>query len=211
MKTFSALLEALLFSPRRSVKQAHLVNWLTQTPADDKGWGIAALTDELSFAHVKGSVIRQLAAEVTDPELFALSYDFVGDLAETVALLWPQQNDSDHDVPPLSDIVETLMTARRGTALPLLAEWMNIMTTSERWALLKLATGGMRVGVSARMVRLALSEAYQEDVTEIEEIWPLISPPYHELFDWLEGRGLRPQSRGAGCIQASYACPTNRR
>ncbi len=196
MKTFSALLEALLFSPRRSVKQAHLVNWLTQTPADDKGWGIAALTDELSFAHVKGSVIRQLAAEVTDPELFALSYDFVGDLAETVALLWPQQNDSDHDVPPLSDIVETLMTARRGTALPLLAEWMNIMTTSERWALLKLATGGMRVGVSARMVRLALSEAYQEDVTEIEEIWPLISPPYHELFDWLEGRGLRPQSRG---------------
>ncbi|MDC3286188.1 cisplatin damage response ATP-dependent DNA ligase [Alphaproteobacteria bacterium] len=196
MRAFSTLLEALIFSPRRSVKQAHLVSWFKQTPVLDRGWGLAALTGDLSFPHVKAGVVRQLATQVTDPELFALSYDFVGDLAETVALLWPQTEQANTDIPPLVDIVEGLMATKRGDAVTLLSGWMDIMTTSERWALLKLATGGMRVGVSARMVRLALSAAYKVDVAEIEEMWPLLSPPYDELFGWLEGVAPRPQSEG---------------
>ena len=61
MKPFADLLEALIFSPRRSVKSAHLVRWIKQTSFPDKGWGIAALIGELNFPHLKASVIRQLA------------------------------------------------------------------------------------------------------------------------------------------------------
>ena len=120
MRAFSTLLEALIFSPRRSVKQAHLVSWFKQTPVLDRGWGLAALTGDLSFPHVKAGVVRQLATQVTDPELFALSYDFVGDLAETVALLWPQTEQANTDIPPLADIVEGLMATKRGDAVTLL-------------------------------------------------------------------------------------------
>src|SRR6056300_1274219 len=91
MRGFSELLDALIFSPRRNVKLAHLAGWLRQTPHPDRGWGLAALTGDLRFAHVKAGVVRELAAEVSSPDLFALSYDFVGDLAETVALLWPSE------------------------------------------------------------------------------------------------------------------------
>ena len=89
MRAFSDLLEVLLFSPRRTVKLAHLVNWVKSTGDPDRGWGLAALTSDLSFSAVKAGAVRELAEEVTDPDLFKLSYDFVGDLAETVALLWP--------------------------------------------------------------------------------------------------------------------------
>src|SRR6185312_8909610 len=50
----------------------------------------AALTGALSFKHAKPGLIRDLIAERTDPVLFGLSYDYVGDLSETVALMWPK-------------------------------------------------------------------------------------------------------------------------
>jgi len=197
MNAFARLLDALLFSPRRNVKLAHLVEWMRTTPDPDRGYGLAALTSDLSFPSVKAGVVRELAGQVTDPDLFALSYDFVGDLAETVALLWPDCKDThSSEQPSLSQIVTTLSAIKRDQAAEQLAVWMNGMQVSERWAVLKLATGGMRVGVSARLVRVALAQAYDRDVGEIEEIWPLLEPPYTELFDWLDGRAEKPDAAG---------------
>ena len=197
MRAFSDLLDALLFSPRRTVKQAHLIRWIAETPDPDRGWGLAALTADLTFRSVKAGVVRDLAAEVTDPELFAQSYDFVGDLAETVALLWPDpQTGRSAEPPALSQIVTVLSDIKRDQAAGQLAVWMDSMTVSERWALLKLATGGMRVGVSARLVRVAIAQAYQKDVAEIEQIWPLLEPPYTALFDWLDGHKPKPDAAG---------------
>ncbi|MBL6605352.1 MAG: cisplatin damage response ATP-dependent DNA ligase [Alphaproteobacteria bacterium] len=200
MRRFSELLEALIFSPRRTVKLAHLSGWLRTAPHPDRGWGLAGLTGDLSFAHVKAGVVRELASEVSSPELFALSYDFVGDLAETVALLWPaslEQNSTQaaEDL-RLSAIITSLQDTPRASIKPLLAGYMDRLNVAERWALLKLATGGMRVGVSGRLARTALAQAFDKDIAEIEEIWPLISPPYDDLFDWLEGRAARPQADG---------------
>lgn len=197
MKSFANLLDALLFSPRRTVKLAHLTNWIKTTSDPDRGWGLAALTSDLSFRSVKAGVVRELAGQVTDPDLFSLSYDFVGDLAETVALLWPDRTSArPPEQPSLSQIVSTLTAIKRDQAAPQLAVWMDDMQVSERWALLKLATGGMRVGVSARLVRVALAQAFTRDVGEIEEIWPLLDPPYTTLFDWLEGRADKPDAAG---------------
>ncbi len=198
MRGFSELLDALIFSPRRNVKLAHLAGWLRQTPHPDRGWGLAALTGDLRFAHVKAGVVRELAAEVSSPELFALSYDFVGDLAETVALLWPSEPQPGEEAEDLrlAEIVTRLNAIPRAEVKGVLAGWMDRLNVAERWALLKLATGGMRVGVSGRLARTALAEAFEKDIGEIEEVWPLLSPPYDALFDWLEGRSGRPQAEG---------------
>src|SRR5262245_14802827 len=69
------------------------------TPPDpERGWALAALTGELSFDEAKPSQVRDLAMRRLDPELFGWSLDFVGDLAETVALIWPEP--SPHPNPP---------------------------------------------------------------------------------------------------------------
>jgi DNA ligase-1 len=52
--------------------------------------------------------------------------------------------------------------------------------------------GAPRVGVSARLARTALAESYGRDVSEVEEIWHALKPPYLDLFAWLDGRAERP-------------------
>src|SRR5258707_12663010 len=64
--------------------------YFATTEDPERGWALAALTGELSFAEAKPSQVRDLAISRVDPELFGWSYDFVGDLAETVALIWPE-------------------------------------------------------------------------------------------------------------------------
>lgn len=89
MQTFAALLDALVYAPQRNTKLALIENWLRTTPDPDRGWGLAALTGQLAFPHAKPALIRALVETRVDPVLFALSYDFVGDLAGTAALIWP--------------------------------------------------------------------------------------------------------------------------
>ena len=196
MRAFASLLENLVFSPGRNSKLAHLTSWLKQTSGDSRGYGVAAITGDLSLPHVKGKMIRDLAASTTDEVLFALSYDFVGDLAETVSLLWPQEIDHNHEDFDLGTLVDILQSSTRKQAEAHMRYTLDRLDQTQRWALLKLATGGLRVGVSARLMRVALAQAFDQPVEDIEEIWPLISPPYNALFDWLEGRAEKPQSKG---------------
>ncbi|HBF91827.1 MAG TPA: ATP-dependent DNA ligase, partial [Hyphomonas atlantica] len=95
--------------------------------------------------------------------------------------------------PPLSEIVEALDGATRPEAQRLVANWLDGLDPTGRWALLKLITGGMRIGVSARLAKLALADFGDVDVTEIEEIWHGLAPPFDSLFAWLEGKTGRPE------------------
>ena len=137
-----------------------------------------------------------------------------------MALLWPEGKAADRqedskdedvaDIASLTEIVDSLSSVSRAEAKPVLASYLDQMNLLQRWTLLKLATGGMRVGLSARMARLAIEEYYRRDIAEIEEIWPLLSPPYAELFDWL-GRPYRPTlGQRQGSFQADDACPSGR-
>jgi DNA ligase-1 len=58
--------------------------------------------------------------------------------------------------------------------------------------LLKMATGALRIGVSARLAKTALAQAFSIDVEAVEEIWHGIAPPYAALFAWAEGHGPQP-------------------
>jgi DNA ligase-1 len=195
MNRFAELLDRLAYEPARNAKLRLIAEYLRAISDPERGWALAALTGALSFRHAKGGMIRALIAERTDPELFALSYDYVGDLSETVALMWP--SDPSHKpnaAPRLSDVVETLSTLGKAQLPAQIARWLDGLDETGRWALLKLVTGGLRIGVSARLAKTAVASLGGKDPDEIEILWPGLTPPYLDLFAWLEGRADKPSS-----------------
>jgi DNA ligase-1 len=268
MNRFAELLDRLAYEPGRNNKLRLITAYFRDTPDPDRGYALAALTGALSFKHAKPGLIRDLIMDRTDPVLFGLSYDYVGDLSETVALMWPKSSPSPacgggvgglrppslrtpmrsigygwgsdrlpggekepppvssdsaralpddptspasgrgkepprpvtnlHNNPPpptLSEVVTTLRTLGKTELPKQLARWLDELDETGRWALLKLVTGGMRIGISARLAKTAAAALGDKDPHEIELIWPGLSPPYLDLFAWLEGRGEKPVNR----------------
>ncbi len=196
MKAFARLLEALVTTPSRNAKLTLLTEYFRNQPDPDRGWALACIAGSLDMRNVTGSTLRTMAEGRVDPVLFRMSYDYVGDLAETVALIWPAPIESPESAPlRLSSVVETLAGATRPQAIRHLTEWLDRLGPSERLALLKLATGGLRVGVSERLAKTALAAMRDEDDTlsRIEEMWHGLEPPYIPLLQWLEGRTSAPQ------------------
>ena len=196
MNCFAELLDRLAYEPGRNSKLRLIVEYLRSAPDPERGWALAALTGVLTFKHAKGGLIRALIAERTDPALFALSYDYVGDLSETVALMWPADPRlKPNSAPTLSKVVETLSTLGK-TQLPAqISRWLDGLDETGRWALLKLVTGGLRIGVSARLAKTAAASLGDKQPDEVEILWPGLTAPYLNLFAWLEGRAEKPFSR----------------
>ncbi|HUF56961.1 MAG TPA: cisplatin damage response ATP-dependent DNA ligase [Thermohalobaculum sp.] len=189
MKAFARLLERLVFTPPRNAKLRLLEDYFATTPDPDRGWALAALAGGLELPAVTPSRVRGLVEERVDPVLFRLSYDFVGDLAETVALIWPAPEDVGDDGPPLGEVVASLRGSGPVAAGQAVAALCDRLGASERVALIKLVAGGggMRVGVSARLARTALARWSGRPLERIEELWFGVEPPYQPLFAWLEG------------------------
>jgi len=192
VKAFAHLLDRLIFTPSRNGKLRLLADYFAHTPDPDRGWALAALTGTLDLKTAKPALVRALVTERTDPTLFAWSYDYVGDLAETVALIWPAKPGANRP-PGLSEVVERLSAAGRSEVPGLLARWLDSLDATGRWAFLKLVTGGLRVGVSARLTKTALAEWSGHPLSEIEEIWHGQEPPFEALFAWLQGEAERPE------------------
>lgn len=196
LPAFAELLERLVFSHGRHAKLALLRSWFATQPDPDRGIGLAAITGDLNFSVAKPAMIRALAAERADPVLFDLSYDYVGDLAETVALIWPGSG-AEAPAPSLAEVVEALELSPKSAVPGLVAGWLDRLDASGRLALVKLVTGGLRVGASGGLARTALAEWSDRPVEEVEEAWHACLPPYVPLFAWLEGKGPRPDAAGA--------------
>ncbi len=191
MRAFAALMEGLVYTPSRNGKLRLMTDYFATVPDPDRGFALAALTGDLTFDAAKPGLIRGLVAERVAPELFALSYDFVGDLAETVSLIWPEPPHP-AEAPSLGDVVTRLQTSGRTQTPALIEAWLDALTATERFALLKLITGGLRVGVSARLAKTAVAAYGSRDVSEIEELWHGLKVPYEPLFQWMEGTCGRP-------------------
>ena len=253
MNRFAELLDRLAYEPGRNNKLRLLTSYFREVEDPDRGYALAALTGALSFKHAKPGLIRDLIAARTDPVLFALSYDYVGDLSETVALMWPRsptraqsapspargggsgwgqaasavpekepppgslssaralpgdptspasgrgeeaarpQNLHNNPPPPtLTEVVTTLRTLGKTELPKQLTRWLDELDETGRWALLKLVTGAMRIGISARLAKTAAAELGDKDPHDIELMWPGLAPPYLDLFAWLEGRAEKP-------------------
>src|SRR4029077_1054641 len=233
MNRFAELLDRLAYEPARNNKLRLITDYFRSTPDPERGWALAALTGALSFPHAKAGLIRSLIAERTDPVLFELSYDYVGDLSETVALMRPSPltqrtpsplvgkgrgggsrgpaltstianplpTPTPNPPPPhagaeltLTSVIETLSMLGKTQLPQQLARWLDALDETGRWALIKLVTGGLRIGVSSRLAKAAVGALGDKETQEIELIWPGLAPPYRELFAWLEGRGEKPAS-----------------
>jgi DNA ligase 1 len=213
MNRFAELLDRLAYEPGRNNKLRLIAGYFREVEDPDRGYALAALTGALSFKHAKPGLIRDLIAERTDPVLFSLSYDYVGDLSETVALMWPKvspqtpsapllprsggeggETSLRNNPPPptLTEVVTTLRTLGK-TELPRqLARWLDELDETGRWALLKLVTGGLRIGISARLAKTAAAALGDKEAHDVELMWPGLRPPYLDLFAWLEGRSEKP-------------------
>jgi DNA ligase-1 len=216
MNRFAELLDRLAYEASRNNKLRLMTDYFRTVGDPERGFALAALTGGLTFPYAKPGMIRTLIAERTDEVLFALSYDYVGDLSETVALMWPaprRQSETqpkpharrarspacgggeNEHAPSLSEVVAALSTLGKAELPARLARWLDALDETGRWALLKLVTGGLRVGVSARLAKTAAAALGDHDVQEVELIWPGLTPPYLDLFAWLEGRADKPLSR----------------
>ncbi|KRR20326.1 cisplatin damage response ATP-dependent DNA ligase [Bradyrhizobium retamae] len=271
MNRFAELLDRLAYEPGRNNKLRLITAYFRDTPDPDRGYALAALTGALSFKHAKPGLVRDLIMDRTDPVLFGLSYDYVGDLSETVALMWPKGGENyresllghptpqpsrargegaqlhaglpprtksratietlavpsplagaeasearsrgqgegyptgglnvdprRHNNPPpptLCEVITTLRTLGKTELPSQLARWLDELDETGRWALLKLVTGAMRIGISARLAKTAAAALGDKDPHEIELIWPGLAPPYLDLFAWLEGHGEKPVNR----------------
>jgi DNA ligase-1 len=196
MRAFSQLLDDLAYTRSRNTKLKLIGDYLKATPDPDRGVALAALTGSLSIPAVKSAAVRAVAEERVDPVLLYMSRDYVGDMAETVSLLWPTPGDGDPELDDgtisISDAVERLAGAGRLNAPQVLAQMLDHLDSSGRFALLKLATGSLRIGISARLAKQALANAFALDVDAVEEVWHGLSQPYAEIFAWGEGRGPQP-------------------
>jgi len=199
MNRFAALLDRLAYEPSRNAKLRLLTDYFRATPDPDRGYALAAITGALSFRHAKAGIIRALIAQRADPTLFALSYDYVGDLSETVALMWPAVppaacGGAMKQAPTLSSVVTALASLGKSELPRQLERWLDALDETGRWALLKLVTGALRIGVSARLAKTAVAALGDKTADEIELTWPSLAPPYAALFAWVEGRAEKPVS-----------------
>src|SRR6185503_15461057 len=227
MNRFAALLDRLAYEPSRNAKLRLLTGYFRETPDPDRGYALAAITGALSFRHAKPGIIRALIAERADPMLFELSYDYVGDLSETVALMWrvsralrgegaerseaggvasvsphpaasrppsPASGGGIREAPTLSHVVTTLASLGKSELPAQLAAWLDALDETGRWALLKLVTGALRIGVSARLAKTAVAALGDKQPDEVELVWHGLAPPYTQLFAWIEGRSDKPVS-----------------
>ena len=193
MQVFADLLDSLGYAQSRNRKIALLKAYFRATPDPDRGYALAALTDGLNVRVPLRRMLADLTASFIDPDLYRLSRDYVGDTAETVALLWP---DAAHawttKVPTVGDVVEAMAAGTVAEKTVRLKSFLDALDVTGRWALLKLIGGAPRVGVSARLAKTALAESFGRETGEIEEVWHAPEAPYLELFHWLEDKGDKP-------------------
>src|SRR3977135_4456059 len=216
MNRFAELLDRLAYEPGRNNKLRLITGYFRETVDPDRGYALAALTGALSFKHAKPGLIRDLISDRADPVLFGLSYDYVGGFSATVAMMWPKvqpqaqsapspacgggedplrHTSNLHNNPPpptLTEVVTTLRTLGKTELPKQLARWLDELDETGRWALLKLVTGAMRIGISARLAKTAAAALGDKDAHDIELMWPGLAPPYLDLFAWLEGRSDKP-------------------
>ncbi len=195
MDRFAELLDRLVLTPSRNGKLTLLKDYFREVPDPDRGLALAAITGDLAIAAIKPAMLRMLVTERIDPVLFGYSYDYVGDLAETVSLVWPEPEPHRrrNSTLSLADVVERLQAASRSDGPSVLAALLDQASIPARFAIIKLVTGGLRIGVSARLAKQALADFGSVDVAEVEELWHGLAPPYEGLFAWLEGRAPKPE------------------
>ncbi len=162
MKRFATLFTELDQTTKTNTKVEALAQYFRESGPDDKLWTVAILSHRRPKRTVNTTLLRHWAAEMAGIPLwlFEESYPIVGDLAETIALVLPKEEERNEQ--PLSFWIEYIKNLgdleEDGKKKQVLAAWEQ-MDTTERFLFNKLITGGFRIGVSQKLMTRALSKA----------------------------------------------------
>ncbi len=167
MKRFAHLFTTLDQTTKTNAKVAALADYFKAAPDTDKLWTIALLSGRRPKRGVTTTLLREWAAEKAGIPLwlFEESYPIVGDLSETIALvLPPATGTSDKPLTQWIEIVRDIGQHEVGTKKQIILDAWDSLPPLERFLFNKLITGGLRIGVSQKLMTRALAQA-----TEIEE------------------------------------------
>ena len=193
MNEFAKLLEDLIFSPSRKKKISLIVNYFKNTFDTEKGYALSILTSNFKFLKIRNIDLKKMVYSRIDRELFDLSYDYVGDTAETISLIWRKSKTiKKKKLPSLTYFVKNTEKLNRNQLISYIIDILDSADVTERWAFIKILSGGLRVGVSNKLVKIALAEYGEKKVELIEKIWHGLEPPYIQLFNWLDNKSKQP-------------------
>ena len=196
MENFSQLLENIIFSPSTNKKIDLLEKYFKENKTLEKGYALAILTSNLKLQSIKISELKKtLISSRIDKTLFDLSYDYVGDLAETIALIWERSNNfiPQKKLPLLSEFVIFCSSQSKEKVYKYIMNLLDVSNSTQRWTIIKIISGGLRIGVSNKILKKSLSKYGNKELEKIEKIWHGLAPPYKNLFDWLEDRESLPK------------------
>lgn len=164
MRLFAQLYAELDARTATLEKVAALRRYLAAAPPADAAWAVYFLAGGKPRQSVPGALMRATACQLAGiPDwLFEESYQAVGDLAETIALVLPPPASHEGEEVGLAEWVETRLLPLRGqppqAQAQCLASWWGTLDTPARFLLCKLISGSFRVGVSKLLVQRALAE-----------------------------------------------------
>ncbi len=170
MKAFATLFTALDQTTKTNTKVAALADYFRTAPDDDKLWTIALLSGRRPKRGVTTTLLREWAAEMAGIPLwlFEESYPIVGDLSETIALvLPPATGTSDKTLTDWLGIVRDIGQHEIEDRKAIILQAWSTLPPIERFLFNKLITGGLRIGVSQKLMTRALAQATDIPETEL--------------------------------------------
>ena len=199
MRAFSQLLDDLVYTRSRNTKLQADRRYLKETPDPDRGIALAALTGTLDIPRGEAGRDPRPGRGADRPRPAAMSRDYVGDMAETISLLWPaaaRASRPNSTTGPSACPTRSSGCAQSKLDAPrMLAGMLDHLDASGRYALLKLATGALRVGISARLAKQALRRRVRARRRGGRGGLARAAAAFPELFDWAEGRAGQPTAR----------------
>lgn len=193
MKRFARLYRELDATTSINAKVAALSAYLSEADQNDSLWAVALILGRTPRRAVTARDLRQWGAEAAGlaPWLFEECYAMVGDLAETIALVLPAEGGaSDRSLSAWMAEIEALAKMDPGERRRRVEAAWRELAPGERFLFNKLVTGGLRVGVSQKLLSRALAAASGLAETLVAERlmgdWTPRSTTFAEL---LEGQG----------------------
>ena len=190
MNEFYELLNNLLLTSSTKRKVNLIKIYFDKSEIDEKAWAFAILSNRLNRKYLTSSDLKELVKIKIDEELFKYSYDYVGDLAETISLLWKNDNKEIKNF-KLSKFMISLKNIQNKTELKnYINQILNQSSENQRYCILKILTGCLRVGVSNGLIKEALIKYGSRSSDEIDQLWYGFRSPFNDLFNWLDGEKL---------------------
>jgi len=199
MKRFAALYAELDATTATNAKVAALTRYFSQAPEEDAAWAVYFLAGGKPRQIVPTQLMYALACECAaiDPWLFDLSYEAVGDFAETVAHVLPPPT-GESELGLAAWVTERLLPLRGAdpaTQRAQIARYWSELGRNERFVMNKLITGELRVGVSKLLVQRALAQAFDVDPKRVAQ----------RMMGYTDARGTPSASRFRALVSASEA------